>query len=395
VFSIMIVALTLAAQQFGPRLLHNFMRDRGNQVVLGTFTATFVYSLLVLQLVQKYENANRDAVPELVVPVAIILAMLSLGVLIYFIHHVSTLIQVPELIARVGHDLEATIDHYFPNIILPQSVPDEAHGQRVAPPPDMERQSAAITAPRSGYFQAVEDDTLMELARQFDVILRLKPRPGDFLVRDDDVVLAWPGERLCDELERQVRGALIIGNRRTRIQDIEFAVRELVEIALRALSPAINDPFTAMACIDHLAAGLCRLCRRGFPSRYRLDERGRLRVIIDPFTYQGIVDAAFNQIRQNAAHHVAVYISLLEAIAVVMRHTCNEEQRAALLRQARMIHACACEGFRDEEDRRDLEERFERVLKAMETCRCADEGAARSNPARRGEPAPTHLFKVS
>lgn len=357
VFSMTLVALSLASSQLGPRLLRNFMRDPTTQTVLGAFVATFLYCLLVLRTIRRPEEITF--VPHLSVNLAVLLAVVSVGVLIYFIHHVSVSIQANEIVARVGTELIEGIERLFPESIgrgaprIPTEPPDAGFLDRVG------REARPIGSAGDGYLQFVDGDALMALAMQEDVVVRLERRPGHYVVAARPLVLVWPGNRVTDQLVERVNSAFALGNQRTSGQDIEFAVNQLVEIAIRALSPGINDPFTAMACVDHLGSALCRLAQRDMPSPYRHDTQDQLRIITPVFTFTDVTDAAFNQIRQYGRSSTAVTIRLLETIAEVAGSVHRPEDRAALLRHAKMIVRGARGGLPEDEDRQEVEERFQ------------------------------------
>jgi uncharacterized membrane protein len=221
-------------------------------------------------------------------------------------------------------------------------------------------------AKKSGYLQAIDDERLMKIATSKDLLLRLKYRPGKFIVEGSELVMIWPGERVNKKLTQHLYQAFIFGEQRTEQQDVEFPINQLVEIASRAISPGINDPFTAIQCINQLSAGLCRLAERDFPSPYRYDNDNNLRAIANPVTFAELIDAAFNQIRQYSKPDVAVIIRLLEAIALIATHTRNQKDRAALLRHAQMIERSSREEVSEELDRKDIEERYLAAVKALE-----------------------------
>jgi uncharacterized membrane protein len=357
VFSMTLVALSLASSQLGPRLLRNFMRDTTTQTVLGTFVATFLYCLLVLRTIRRAEQIAF--VPHLSVTLGVLLAVVSVGVLIYFIHHVSVSIQANEIVARVGTELIEGIERLFPENIgrgaplISTETPDAGFLDMFA------REARPVGSARDGYLQFVDGDALMALAMQEDVVIRLERRPGHYVVATRPLVLVWPGIRITDQLADRVNSAFALGNQRTSGQDIEFAVNQLVEIAIRALSPGVNDPFTAMTCVDRLGTALCRLAQRHMQSPYRLDTHDQLRVIAPAFTFTDVTDAAFNQIRQYGRSSAAVTIRLLETIAVVAAFAHRPEDRAALLRHAKMIARGARGGLSEDEDRQEVEERYQ------------------------------------
>ncbi|MFO7705116.1 MAG: DUF2254 domain-containing protein [Halopseudomonas sp.] len=315
VFSMTLVALSLASSQLGPRLLRNFMRDTKTQMVLGTFVATFLYCLLVLRTIRRAEEILF--VPHLSVALGVLLAVVSVGVLIYFIHHVSVAIQANEIVARVGKELIEEIERLFP-----QST-GQGTSRTAMEPPDagfldrFDREARPVGSAGDGYLQFVDGDALMALAMQADVVIRLVRRPGHYVVATRPLALVWPGNRVTDQLTDRVNAAFALGNQRTSGQDIEFAVNQLVEIAIRALSLGVNDPFTAMTCVDHLGSALSLLAGRDMPSPYRHDSQDQLRVITPVFRFPDVTDAAFNQIRQYGGSSTAVTIRLLETIAEV------------------------------------------------------------------------------
>lgn len=363
VFSMTLVALSLASSQLGPRLLRNFMRDTTNQVVLGTFVATFVYCLLVLRTIRR--AGELAFVPHLSVSIGVLLAVVSVGVLIYYIHHVSVSIQADEVVARVGQELEEGIGRLFPGQLgKPESRAAETRG-RTELPASFEREARPVGAPEDGYLQLIDADALMALAREEDLLLRLECRPGHYLVEGQAMVMVWPGERLTDALVDQLNDAFVLGNQRTAGQDVEFSFRQLVEIAVRALSPGINDPFTAIACVDRLGSALCRLVQRDLPSPLRFDGDGRLRLVAPGPAFAEIVDTAFSQIRQSARSNPVIAIRMLDAIAQIAGRIQRTEDAACLQRQADMIVRAARDAVPEVEDVRAVETHFRTASQAL------------------------------
>jgi uncharacterized membrane protein len=364
VFSLTLVALSLASSQFGPRLLHNFMRDRTNQLVLGTFIATFLYCLLVLRTIR---FAPDDGfVPHLSVTLGVVFALASLWVLIYFIHHVSVSIQADEVIARVARDLTKGVERIFPGQIG-RDAPRADAGDPVASresSDSSERDSRPVAADDDGYLQVIDGDALLDLAKDYDVVLELVHRPGHYIVRGATLAHAVPGKRIDAAFSGRLNAAFGLGDQRTPSQDIEHAVLQLVEIAVRALSPGVNDPFTAIACVDRLGSGLCRVAQREMPSSHRCDDDGTLRVVAPPITFEGIVDAAFNQIRQNSRANVAVSIRLLETIGTIATATVHPGHRAHLRRHADLVAKGALEAIPDPDDRSTIERRHDEARRA-------------------------------
>lgn len=363
-FSIAVVALQLASSQFGPRLMRQFMQDTGNQLVLGTFIGTFIYCLLVLRTIRGEGDGYNVFVPQLSVTVGIVLATVSTGVLIYFIHHASTLIQASHVLSEVSNDLENAIDRLFPEKIG-RSAPEFVQREEEIPT-NFNTYACPIKAIGKGYIQGIDDKKLLKIARQHKLLIRLLYRPGKFVFQGSNLVMVLPGERLHRKLYEQINSAFILGRERTEQQDIEFPIDQLVEIALRALSPGINDPFTAIRCIDRLSAGLSLLAQRDFPSSYRYDEDNNLRVIANPVTFPELVDEAFNQIRNYGCSDVAVTIHLLEAIATIATRTVNQPDRVALMRHANKIRSSYQEGVTQECDRQEVEAQYQATVQALQ-----------------------------
>nr|WP_281378313.1 DUF2254 domain-containing protein [Deinococcus budaensis] len=347
-FSITIAALSLASSQMGPRLLEHFTRDRANQLTLGTFIATFAYCLLVLRTVRGGEES--PFVPHLAVTLGLGLALVSLAVLIYFIAHIATGINVGHVIRLVSGELTRAIEAQFSSQAERPS-PGAAPALPQAQPQDAEE----VRAKDSGYLQALDVDALLRLARKHDAVIRLTVRPGDFVFPGMAVALTSPAA-----LE-DVRAALLTGPRRTSSQDVEFAAQQLVEVAVRALSPGINDPFTAIAVLDHLGAALCRVSGRELPPSRHL-VAGHLRLAVPMTDYDGLTDVMFHQIRQNGAGHPAVTLRLLEVLESVAQQEPRPERRSSLRRHADLTLRAALRETQEEADRRDLEERHRRVL---------------------------------
>lgn len=347
-FSITIVALTLASQQFGPRLLRNFLRDRGNQVVLGTFVSTYIYCLMVLRTVRGGDDSG-EFVPNLSVTTGVLLAIFSLGVLIYFIHHVSVSIQASQIIANVTHDLEHAIDRLFP-----ERVGDGARALRVdAASPDATA-GRVVASRRSGYVQGIDGRRLMTIAVARDLVVRVEATPGSF-VREGSTLLRITRGRAGDEDDNALRGAFVLGGERTGSQDVSFFVEQLTELAVRALSPGVNDPGTARMCLDRLEQTLCRLVAREWPSPLRFDDAGTLRVVAEPVTFEQIASEAFAEIGRHGRHSVEVTCHVLRAIASVSSCASRAGDRRALAHLAATTVQRAQEAITENVDRKRVE----------------------------------------
>ena len=395
-FSITIASVVYASGQYGPRLLVQFMDDRGNQITLGTFIATFIYCLLVLRTIRSADEPPMGPplsgpgadlapsfVPHLAVVTAVLLTLASIAVFIYFIHHVPESIHVSNVIARVGHELRRRIDALFPHAPATGSAADETEtepgdgggGARDGPrsrralirsldgPDGPEREEVVANSP--GYVQGIDHDALLELAVAHDLVLRVDRPPGSFVSRGDALASAWPAERLDDDGHRRVRFAFAWGRQRTGRQDVLFLLNELVEIAARALSPGVNDPFTAMGCLDWLGDALKTVGNRDVPDADRYDGEGKLRVIAEPIRYEELVEHAFGQLRPYLAPDRNAALHALSTLGDLGRRVDRPERLYELRRQADALLEAAEGTMRVEADREALRTRHRTVLREL------------------------------
>jgi uncharacterized membrane protein len=356
VFSIVIVALTLTSTQFGPRMLRNFIRDRGTQLTLGTYVGTFVYAVLTLGSVG--QGSRGSFVPHISVTVTLALMLADLAVLIYFLHHIAVQIQLPEVIASIAGDLQSAID-------LQAGDPSEGADAELAVAllAGMEGQPGVVTAPRSGYLQYLEHRTLVSIASEVDAVIHVLFRPGHFIVQGQAYSNVWPAEAGVS-VTRELAGAHVTGPYRTLAQDVSFGVDQLVEICIRALSAAINDTFTALTCIDWIGDSLCKVTGRWQPTRVYRDSADAVRVITTETTWERLVQRAFEKIRQASRGMPAVMIRQLDALAKIMERTTTAADQQVLLDQAVMIERLSAATVDEAGDRFDISRAYQRVLAA-------------------------------
>ena len=305
VFSITIVALSYASSQYGPRVLTNFMSDRGNTITLGTFIATFLYCLMVLRTIR---GGDEDFVPQYAVIVAMLLAVCSIGVLIYFIHHVPQSIHINNVVAQIGERLIADARTRFPTLIGSSADEEVPVG-----PPEIDGEVVRVRCSATGYIQALSEGRLLELANKTDAIIRLRYRPGDFVTTGSplaDVAASDWDDAASEALQR----CFTVGRKRTPESDLMFLVSELVEIAARALSPGVNDPMTAITCIDWLGAAGAEFARRRLPQAVRVDDEGNPRIIAKPDDFACFVESGFGRLNQYAARDVVTSLHLLRVL---------------------------------------------------------------------------------
>jgi uncharacterized membrane protein len=362
VFSITIVALQLASTQFGPRLLRTFMVDTGTQVVLGTFVATFLYCLVVLGALGGEDNF----VPQYAATGGVVLGLLNIGVVIYFIHHIANAIRVENVIQALADEIREAIDTLFPEEIGHEPLPEQSPGRRDLPK-DFVRDARPIPSRGEGYIRHVDETSLMEIAEEKNLLLRLDHDPGDFVMEGTVLISAWPRDRVDEDTATRLCESVVLGPQRTPLQDVGFAVQQLVEVGVRALSRAFNDPFTAVACVDRLGHALCRLALRRLPSPYRYDDRGRLRVVVRPITLVGLTARALDPIARSGGDNVQVVVHLINAVLLVARHARQAADRKWLLNLARTLREDGEARIGRDRDRRILAEEYEAAMARFQT----------------------------
>jgi uncharacterized membrane protein len=372
VFSIVIVALTLTSTQFGPRMLRNFIRDRGTQLTLGTFVATFIYAVLALGSIGLGGHGNF--VPHISITVTLGLMVLDLAVLIYFLHHIAVQIQLPQVIASIARDLAAAIE-------LQVGDPSIGAGTQLASLliADMEGPGGAVAAPRSGYLQYIQHQTLIQIAAEVDAVIHLRYRPGHFLVQGHQYATVWPADA-AGRVARELARAHVTGPYRTLAQDVSFGIDQLVEICIRALSPAVNDTFTALTCIDWIGDSLRKVTGRWQPTLIYRDSAGAVRVIATQTTYERLVRRAFEKVRQAGRGMPAVLIRQLDALSKIMERTTSLAERQVVLDQAAMIDRLSTASVDEESDRADIQRAHQQVLDVHEALAAIAQAAAPAPP---------------
>jgi len=356
-FSITIVALAMASGQYTSRILRNFMRDRANQTVLGTFLGIFVYCVVVLRTIRGGDEGAF--VPSLAVLFGVVLSLVGIGCLIFFIHHIASSIQAESIIELAANETIEAIDRMFPAAL------GEAADTGLSP----ERESALsdrlwlpIPAQRNGFLQGIDSDALLDFARQRGAVVRMERGVGEFVVEGAPLVSVTGGKPPSEETPGELNACFTVGHQRTTVQDAGFGIRQIVDVALKSLSPGINDTTTAVTCVNYLTAVLARLANQHIETPYRLDD-GELRVIARGPSFPSLLGEAFDQIRRNAEGNVAVLLALLEALEVVAGRTRDAERLRAVARQVELIAEVARRTIPSLPDREGIEAALDRRKK--------------------------------
>jgi uncharacterized membrane protein len=339
VFAILLMTLTLASMQFSPRIIVSFAKDRVTQWTLGVFLGTFSYCMSALPAAR---SLPRPFAPVLAVCGAMLLALACVAWLLYFIHHISQAISVSHIVDRIAAETEGSIDDVMP---LPRG--NQAALENT--PRELETWDVPLLSEVSGYIRFVDTRRLVTLAKFHHVKIRAVRRVGQFVPAGTPLVLVYKASRLSAESAGEILGAFDLGPSRTLQQDVEFGVLQIVDIALKAISPAVNDPTTAVSCVDQLSRILIRFVSRELPASVLYDPPGIPRVSIPWIGLEGLLISAFQQIRLYSKSDVAVSLRLLRALSDIAWTNQDPAVRRALYQEGRRIVEGCAENLNDEE----------------------------------------------
>ena len=332
VFAILLMTLTLASMQFSPRILLSFVKDRVTQWTLGIFLGTFAYCMAALPAARSFP---QPFAPVATVTCAMLLAVMCVAWLIFFINHISQAISVNHIVDRIARETEGVIDDVMPD--------SQRHAYELEGVPfDRNKREASIGSAISGYIRYIDTGRLLHLARVFKVRVRVLRRVGHFVPENVGLFAVSPEERLDPDRTHELRSAFDIGPTRTMQQDVEFGVIQIVDIALKAMSSAVNDPSTAITCVDQLGRILIRFIGRNAPVSMLCSPPHVVRVIVPSIGIENLLDTAFEQIRHYSMADVAVSLRLLRAYDDIAS-TCAEPRilESLIARGRRVVSGCA------------------------------------------------------
>jgi uncharacterized membrane protein len=333
VFALTIIALQIASGQYSPRLLRNFMRDRGTQFVLSIFVGAFAYSTAGLHTVGVQNPDEAAFMPRLAVSGSLGLALASLGVLIYFIHHLSSSIQIDNVMSMIVRETLQVIDDLYPD----QTGSPEPE-ERCPDPPTW---AVILPSGRSGYIQEIAPKALVQAATRHDLVIRFARMVGDHVVAGTPI--AWVWSRSTDHappepvLREALDHSVWVGFERTMLQDVPFGIRRLVDIGNKALSPAINDPYTATQAVHHLSEILCALAHRRLGDWLCRDEHGSVRVAVPFPSFADYLRLGTAQVRRFGAKEPTVARSLTQLLKNVCSSAASADRRLAAARHIRLV----------------------------------------------------------
>jgi uncharacterized membrane protein len=319
-FSSQTTALTFIGQEYGSRLLRNFLADTRNQIAFGTYISTFVYALMVLRTIHK--DPDNAPVPHLAVSFGILLAMAGLGVLIYSMYHISRFLQSSTIIDYAAKDLQATIHRLTGDASAPES--------GCAAWPLGDSPGFPLLAPTDGYLQYVKELRLVHISRLNGCRVHINRRIGDFIVAGTTIATVSGATTLDASVRRQIIETIVLNTQPSIEQDLRYAVNQLVQIALRAASTDRNDILTAGMCVDRMGAALCLLARRSPPSAVRCDEDGIPRLMMEPSGFAEAVDTFIRPISEFKDSTPSLTVCLLGMAGTVAGCLGREDDRTAL-----------------------------------------------------------------
>lgn len=359
-FSMTLVTLALASSQYTSRILRNFMSDHATQAVLGIFTGIFTYCLIVLRTIRGGDGS--EFVPSMAVTFSVVLAIGGIGTLIFFIHHIASSIQASSIIASVTKETLIAVDRLFPEKPGREPADDDADPSPLSLPM---RNWQAVTTSRHGYLQSVDDAALMRLARKHRTIVRMDRGIGEFVVPNTPLASLALESPPDQEIISDLNASYGINRYRTVEQDCAFGIRQLVDMALRALSPGINDSTTAVMCVDYLTTILARLASREIPSSRRYQD-GELRVVVMGPTFASLVAASFDEIRGSSDGNLAIMLRMLEALHTIGSMTKDMSRKRILSLHAQCIAENATQTLKLQRDRELFNERLTTVLESLQ-----------------------------
>ena len=382
IFSLLMVVLVLASQQFSPRILRNFARDRTSQDVLSLFIGAFTYSLLVMGRISEHED--RVFTPVLSITVAIVLALVAIGAFIHFIDHITRIIRASHIVADVNSQTEMLLKKHLASEPKEHQLRTNANGKDkngndkaanaeiegeeeeeesvIEEEPSWQASEATfVRAPRPGNIQTVDADALLRIAKEYGISIKVERSIGDFVAREGVLLALLPGQKASQELLDALYSAFDFGTERTMYGDVLFGIRQLVDIALRAISPSVNDPTTAVSCIDYLTNILVQAAHHADVSGRYYDEDGRVRLVMPRPTFVMMLDLAFNQIRHYSHTEVTITVRVLDALAEISQATQDEDRHTAIWRHAAMISRSVDLNIHEPLERRMINDRLHEI----------------------------------
>lgn len=357
VFSLLTIPLSTVAAQYGSRLLRVYLADRTTQFVLGMYAGTFVYCIIAATSIPNVDTELTYS--QVMVSVAVLLMLSATASLIILVQHISTMLQAPNIAAAAGAELREVVRAENLGVVWNDHDQRSGLGEPGPMPDILKTEGYPVHVQHTGYIKYIDLEYLLAFAREKDLVVRLLRRPGQFVWGGVAAARVWPAGQVDGRLDRQVRRAFLVGNHRMPTQDVEYAVNQLAEIAVRATASGIRDPFTAMTCLDQMGDSLAYFISQGEISPNIYDRDGQLRLIIEPVTFAELLSAAFDMLRHNSRDNTHILLHMLDTIDAIHQETKLPGARQELLRHVSMIQAESQAGALIEQDLERIRLRFE------------------------------------
>lgn len=350
-FSLTIVAMAQTSSQYTSRILRNFMRDRRNQFILGFFVGVFAYCLVVLRTIRGGDEGRF--IPSFAVLFGLLLAIGSIGVLIFFIHHIAKLIQASTIIGTAAEETIKSVIKLFPEELAEEADPTEE--EKMLAEIDFE-QWQIIPSPKTGFIQNIDSEGLIHCAEKCGGVIKMERGIGEFVVKNSPLV-SFSGTGSIDFTNNnEFKQYFLFSKYRTIENDAAFGIRQIVDVALKALSPGINDTTTAVVCINYLSAILSELAGRRIENPFRSKD-GKVRVIARGETFKSLTEAAFDQIRDSAEGNTTIYLEMLGAIETIAQQTKNQKRLEVLAKHTELIFNEALISLKSDFNRQRVQEK--------------------------------------
>ena len=363
-FSITVLVLSTVSNQLGPRLLPNFMRQKSTQLVMGFFIGTFIYALIVIQIISTFYSNN--GMPYLTVFTGLLLGIISFFLLIYFIHFVCHAIQVDNVLDYLVEDLTHSINRQF------KDLSDDATQQPIHPIINKNQQlntkylenkkKDMISSTKSGYIQTIDYQALLDIATEKQLLIHLLTEPGQFIFKDLPIMTIYSEQGISELTHEKCHTAIQAGLRRSTVQDVEFAFEELSEVAVRALSPGINIPYTAKHALDRMVQGFAMLANKQLNPNVLSDENDQPRLVRKAVGYSDILRTSLNRFRQQAKFDLSVSIHILNMFADLLMIEMPNDLRQCLVEHAKLVYQDATQKEMNTADQKDLTYFYQKVI---------------------------------
>jgi uncharacterized membrane protein len=371
VFSITLIAIQQASAQYSPRLLRNFTSDRANQMVLGTYVATFIYALLILRKVRESTEDADAFIPALSLFLAIVLAVISLAMLIFFIHHITESLQLPYLLQQIRRELDAEIDRQFPETFGMSSI-DPTQATALVEQARRHEQAAhlrTISCREEGYLRSIQEKEIEEALRGLSAHhgVHLAEVPvciGQYLRRGTALLRVWSATEVPGDVQERLESAFDLGRQRSVAQDPLFGIEQMADVAIKALSPSINDPTTATQALDQIAAAVSLLQSRELPSPARQLGPQSMCVFAAP-DFADFIEASFGRIVRAARNDVSVQLHLLHALGALAQAVPSPKRASALRHQLAELLSQAEQSSLGAHDKQRIRQRGASVMQAL------------------------------